>query len=78
MTDDLLDAIAETTTYAGRASWSKKVIDAEVGDLSDDQRLGAALRSASGIFMGAGMPYTASLLRVAARSLDPPDWLTNG
>jgi len=78
MSDDSLDLLAATTTYRGRATWSKKVVDIEVAELPDDQRLAATLRSAAGIFSSAQMPYTANLLRHAARSLDPPSEWLNG
>jgi hypothetical protein len=65
-----LDKEDEAKTYQGRTSWSKRAVDIEVAELSDDDRVALVCRRASGVLEGAGMPYTSELLRRVAKILE--------
>jgi hypothetical protein len=65
-----LDREDQARTYKGRTSWTKRAVDVEVAELSDDDRVALVCRRAAGVLEGAQMSYTAQLLRLAARSIE--------
>jgi hypothetical protein len=64
-----LDAEEEARRYRGRVAYTKRTVDVEVAELSDDDRVALVCRRAGAVLEGAGMPFTAQLLRLAARSI---------
>jgi hypothetical protein len=65
-----LDEQEEARRYRGRVSYSKRQVDLELGELSDDDRLAVVCRRVSGLFEHVGMVNASELMRRCAKLLE--------